>query len=448
MNEPWQWWHSARSPMNSSMPRCSAARELDLALQVAVVAGVGGDEAALEGGDRADDRRPRDRLLEARVRLAEAGVVPGVLADALEHRVLVGVGDAQLDGGGAEQRHLHLALERDERRVGPGQRRVVDDVDQRLRAARMHLTGRADRLRLAVGERQLLLMAAAARLRAVARTGACRRTAAARRRPSRRSSGCSSGRTASGSPSAAPIGTRAAPTLTPSPCTTSAARAMPASDQQSAPRGAHRSIALKTVCVAPAGDLPVPVPSAFQLTPRDAEHARALGIGRLGHAAGRARLVGRDVVAGQQRLHVDRHLLLGRVELLQADRGAVRRRALHRLRRSPGCPRSRRCRGARRTSSPSSCRSRPPGSATSILVNLRPTCHDHAHRHAVERRGRRGGVGVVERERHADASSARPRTCRAAPCPAPTRSCPRCRPRRTRRCRSRDRSASRRRRCA
>ena len=47
-------------------------------------------------------------------------------------------------------------------------------------------------------------------------------------------------------------------------------------------------------------------------------------------------------------------------------------------------------------------RSAPPGSVTSIFVNLRPLCHDHAIAALLSGAGRRRRVGVVEVERHAD----------------------------------------------
>ena len=66
----------------------------------------------------------------------------------------------------------------------------VGDVDQAHAAARMQLAGRADAPRLPVGERFRLLVAGAARLRAVAREAACRKTGAGPARPWRRTWGC------------------------------------------------------------------------------------------------------------------------------------------------------------------------------------------------------------------------------------------------------------------
>ena len=89
-------------------------------------------------------RRRRARATPARERAREAPGVPVVTPDPRQDAGLVGVGDAHLDGVLAEQRHLHLALERDERRVGPGEGRVVGDVGQRLRVARVRLAGRVE----------------------------------------------------------------------------------------------------------------------------------------------------------------------------------------------------------------------------------------------------------------------------------------------------------------
>ena len=75
---------------------------------------------------------------------------------------------AHLDRVLVVHRHLHLRLEAP-RAIAPSERRVVDDVRERHAGARMLAAGRSDRLREAVGERERLLVAARARVGAVAR---------------------------------------------------------------------------------------------------------------------------------------------------------------------------------------------------------------------------------------------------------------------------------------
>jgi hypothetical protein len=76
---------------------------------------------------------------------------------------------AQLDRMLAEHRHERLILELGQRRVSPGQRRGIGDVDQAHAAARVQLARGAGGLRAAVGERALLLVTRGARLSAVRR---------------------------------------------------------------------------------------------------------------------------------------------------------------------------------------------------------------------------------------------------------------------------------------
>ena len=63
----------------------------------------------------------------------------------------------------------HLCFERAERWIGPPERRVVRDVGERHRAARVRGPGRPDRARAPVGERMRLLVTRRAGKRAVAR---------------------------------------------------------------------------------------------------------------------------------------------------------------------------------------------------------------------------------------------------------------------------------------
>ncbi len=165
----WQWLHSAPLAEEEVLAAGLRRRQAGGAALVAVVEAVAGDQGALEARDRLHDVAEGDRALLAREGGGELRPVAGVAAQAGEDGGLVAIGDPHLDRPLAEQGHLHLPLERHERRVGPGQGGVVDDVRQGQGAARMGLAGRSDRLRPSVGERLVLVVAAAARLRAVAR---------------------------------------------------------------------------------------------------------------------------------------------------------------------------------------------------------------------------------------------------------------------------------------
>ena len=75
----------------------------------------------------------------------------------------------ELDRMLVEHRHGHLRFERAQRGIGPAKRRVVRDVGERHRAARVQRPGRSDGPRAAVRERMRLLMTGRARERLVAR---------------------------------------------------------------------------------------------------------------------------------------------------------------------------------------------------------------------------------------------------------------------------------------
>ena len=75
--------------------------------------------------------------------------------------------ESELDRMLVEHRHQRLLFERAHAYVVPRVRRVVRDVRQRHRVARMLLAGRADRACVTVAEGETLLMAIGARLRLV-----------------------------------------------------------------------------------------------------------------------------------------------------------------------------------------------------------------------------------------------------------------------------------------
>ena len=123
----------------------------------------------LEALDRRLDLRMG--VVGSRVGLLELGVLLreecGELLDVrLERRDVVAAGQPELDGRGAEHRPACLRFE--VRDVGrPRQRAAVADVGEAHRAVLAALARRAERGRRAVGERELLAVAAHARLRAV-----------------------------------------------------------------------------------------------------------------------------------------------------------------------------------------------------------------------------------------------------------------------------------------
>ena len=93
--------------------------QLDLALQILVVAAVERYDAALERRDRFDDRLEADRVGFFGKGLLEPFAIIGVGAETRDDLGVIGVVDAHLDRTLAEQWIFHLPFQRHQRQDWP-----------------------------------------------------------------------------------------------------------------------------------------------------------------------------------------------------------------------------------------------------------------------------------------------------------------------------------------
>src|SRR5262249_2999704 len=122
-----------------------------------VIGRVGRYDRSLERGDCSRDVRHRDRPALARKGAGEhlpvlfvAAETPGQLGRTATH--------PHLHGMDIRERDENLSLQADHRWIGPGERPPISDIDQTHGVAEVLYPRRADSVRPAVAERQLLFV--------------------------------------------------------------------------------------------------------------------------------------------------------------------------------------------------------------------------------------------------------------------------------------------------
>ena len=134
---------------------------------VAIVGRARGNDRPLKRGEGSDDVDARESVGLSWKRALEQRDVPRLAPQRVEPLPILT--QSELDRMPPEHRHERLILEPGHRRVGPGQRRRVGDVDEAHAVARVVLPRRSSARRQTVREGFLLLVARRARLLAVAR---------------------------------------------------------------------------------------------------------------------------------------------------------------------------------------------------------------------------------------------------------------------------------------